>query len=295
MSEALENKKGQYFYIQCPYYPKTRSSQIFPKPQSYGYATAALASEEKLLFQFAVSVDGAKNWQQPRDRLTSKKHSNQQKYIDDFAIQGQVLGPSRNADVLNCAEVSQLKRINKKSRHNGQPRARKEVSRAMFHYYFKSGAFTVQEQARFQRSLQRVHVPPLTHSNARKLADLNRRCLLLTTQQCDYKHNATFLKGKLNAGKCHHLLIHPGEFLPRANMQSVDDFSTKQCLLVSKKADIVSIRFSNLERKTQLELDRTLDFIVSVKERLTEVTDEFEKFALSTAQFKKDYDLYCKT
>ena len=57
--------KDQYFELRCQFYPLERYVGRKQRISSYGYLTQEDAVEQSSLFQFAVHVDGAKNWQSP--------------------------------------------------------------------------------------------------------------------------------------------------------------------------------------------------------------------------------------
>ena len=56
---------AQYFELHCRFYPLERRTGEKKRKCSYGYLTHEEAVDGSPLFQFAVHVDGAKNWQSP--------------------------------------------------------------------------------------------------------------------------------------------------------------------------------------------------------------------------------------
>ena len=114
VSVPIYISSNKYFRIQCAYYPTKRQKQSDKKPESFGYRTAEEAIAESELFRFAVATDGAKNWQQPRNRLENGVNKHHQIYLESFKEHGAIEGPSRADDVLSCAQSSQRQSLNVK-------------------------------------------------------------------------------------------------------------------------------------------------------------------------------------
>ena len=103
VSGAIYHSQTGKYVIRCPYYPKKGQTAI--RKQSFGYLTASAAEAERDLFLKAIEYDGAKNWQQPADRIEIRE--GHQRYLNLFNFNN-AMSPiakrSRGDFVLNCSE-----------------------------------------------------------------------------------------------------------------------------------------------------------------------------------------------